>query len=721
MDIQALLSKMTLKEKVGQLVQLNASFFRKNNEAAITGPAAKLNITPADVANAGSTLTFIGAAAMKSIQENATAKNPHHIPLLFMQDVIHGYRTIYPIPLGLGCSFDPDMVYELARMTAKESAVSGVHVTFSPMADMVRDARWGRVMESTGEDKEVNCRMVDAFVRGYQGDDLKGKYDIAACVKHFAAYGAPEGGRDYNAVEMSDRHLRQTYLPAYKAAVDAGARMLMASFNTIGGVPSTGNKYLLGDILRGEWGFDGLVISDYDAYREMIVHGAYENEKEAAFAAFDAGCDIEMVSAHFYVYVEQLMAEGRVTMEQIDQAVLRVLQLKEDLGLFENPYRSADEEEEAKLHLCAEHRDLVRRAAEQSAVLLKNDGVLPFSDTVKKVAVVGPFADEHGILGEWVCAGRDEDSVTVLQGIQNLLPGADIVCEKGCSWDIFDTDTSGIDAAVAAAKDADVVVLCLGEHQQYSGEGNSRADLCLPFAQRELAKAVCAANPNTAVVLFSGRPLVLTELVEQAPAVLEMWQPGTEGGSAAANLLFGKVNPTGKLTMSFPWCVGQVPISYDRQNTGRPVPSAKKFPVTRYTSRYIDAPVDPLFAFGHGLSYTTYTYGELTVSGDTLTPDGKLTVSVDVTNSGDMAGKETVQLYIRDRVASAVRPIKELIDFGKVELAPGETKTVTFTVTEDKLRFWNRDMQYTSEAGAFDVMVGPNSETLQTARFELVK
>lgn len=720
MDIQALLAKMTLQEKVGQLVQLNASFFRKNNEAAITGPAAKLNITPADVANAGSTLTFIGAAAMRSIQENATEKNPHHIPLLFMQDVIHGYRTIYPIPLGLGCSFDPDMVYELARMTAKESAVSGVHVTFSPMADMVRDARWGRVMESTGEDKEVNCRMVDAFVRGYQGDDLKGKYDIAACVKHFAAYGAPEGGRDYNAVEMSERGLRQTYLPAYKAAVDAGARMVMASFNTIGGVPSTGNKELLTDILRGEWGFDGLVISDYDAYREMIVHGAYENEKEAAFAAFDAGCDIEMVSAHFYVYVQQLLDEGRVTMEQIDEAVLRVLKLKDDLGLFENPYRSANEEEEARLHLCAEHRDMVRRAAEQSSVLLKNDGVLPFAKSAKKIAVVGPFADEHGILGEWVCAGRDEDSVTVLQGIRALLPDADIVCEKGCSWDIFETDLSGIDAAVAAAKDADAVVLCLGEHQQYSGEGNSRADLGLPAAQIALARAVLATNPNTAIVLFNGRPLVLTELADTAPAILEMWQPGTEGGSAAANLLFGEANPSGKLTMSFPWCVGQVPIAYDRQNTGRPVPNAKAFPVTRYTSRYIDAPVDPLFPFGHGLSYTTYEYGPMAISADTLTADGAITVSVDVTNTGDRAGRETVQLYIRDHVADVVRPIKELKDFAKIALDPGETKTVTFTVKEDMLRFWKRDMSFGSEVGTFDVMVGPDSERLQKLRFTLV-
>lgn len=720
MDLKKLLSELTLEEKLGQLTQLNAVFFKHDNEADITGPVQNLHITEGDVKYAGSTLNFIGARAMKEIQDAAMAKQPHHIPLLFMQDVIHGYRTIYPIPLAMGCSFDEDLTRDCAKMAAKEAAAAGVHVTFSPMLDLVRDARWGRVMESTGEDKTLNGRLAAAMVQGYQGDGTyRDPENIAACVKHFAAYGAPEAGRDYNSVELSERTLRNEYLPGYRAAVDAGVRMLMPSFNTVGGVPSTANRWLLTDVLRGEWGFDGIVISDYNAYREMVKHGVAENSKEAAALAVNAGCDIEMMSAATYLHAKELLDEGRITMEEIDAAVLRVLQLKEDLGLFENPYRAADEEKEQKLFLSPEHRAICRRAAEESAVLLQNNGVLPFSGDVKKVAVVGPFAAEKGIKGFWACAGRDEECVSVSEGIANLLPRAEITVESGCSYALDEQDCSGIDAAVEAAKAADVTVLCLGEFQNFSGEGNSRADLTLSPAQAELARRVIAANPNTAVVLFCGRPLVLTELSAIAPAILTMWQPGTEGGNAAARLLFGEANPCGKLSMSFPWCVGQEPISYNHLPTGRAVKKPKEITKGGYCSRYQDAPVDPLFVFGHGLSYNTYTYGEVSADREVLRKGETLTVTVKVKNEGGRCGKETVQLYVRDRFASVSRPVKELKDFRKLSFAPGEEKTVRFTLTEEQLRFYGADMILRSEPGDFDVFVGADSDAPLALTFRL--
>lgn len=720
MDIEKLLSDMTLQEKLGQLTQLNAVFFKADNEADITGPVQSLHITGEDVCYAGSTLNFIGAATMKEIQDSAMAKQPHRIPLLFMQDVVHGYRSVYPIPLAMGCAFDEKLVEACAAMSAKEAAVSGVHVTFSPMVDLVRDARWGRVMESTGEDKTLNSRLAAAFVRGYQGDgSFRDPYTIASCVKHFAAYGAPEGGRDYNAVELSERTLREQYLPGYRAAVDAGARMLMPSFNTVGGVPSTGNRWLLRDVLREEWGFDGIVISDYNAYREMVKHGAAENEKEAAAKAIGAGCDVEMMSATTYLYAKELLEEGRITMEQIDEAVRRVLALKRDLGLFENPYRAADEKAEAQVHLSPENRALCRRAAEESAVLLQNNGVLPFDKNVKKVAVVGPFAAEQGIKGFWACAGRDEDCVSVAAGVRALLPHAEICVETGCSHALGETDATGVPAAVDAAREADAVILCLGEYQACSGEGNSRADLSLSPAQMTLAREVIAVNANTAVLLFNGRPLVLTELAAVAPAMLEMWQPGTEGGNAAAALLFGDANPCGKLSMSFPWCVGQTPIYYNHLRTGRPVKNPREVTAKGYCSRYQDAPVAPLFVFGHGLSYNTYTYSAPVLDRTVLHPGETLRATVTVQNNGERYGKETVQLYIRDRFGSVARPVKELKDFCKVEFAPHETKEITFTIREEDLRFFTADMEFAAEAGEFDVMIGADSDTEEAVTFRL--
>lgn len=720
MDIKKLLSEMTLAEKLGQLTQLNAVFFNAENDADITGPAAKLHIGEDDISLTGSVLNFTSAALMKKTQDAAMTRQPHHIPLLFMQDVIHGFRTVYPIPLAMGCSFDEVLVEDCARMAAKEAAVSGVHVTFSPMMDLARDARWGRVMESPGEDPTLNGRVGAAFVRGYQGDGTD-PYDIPACVKHFAAYGAPEAGRDYAPVELSEHTLREYYLPAYRACVDAGVKMIMPAFNTIGGVPCTANRHLLDTILRREWGFKGVVISDYHAHHEMVKHGVAENDKEAVALAVNAGCDIEMMSTATYRFAKELLDEGRITMEQIDAATLRVLELKNQLGLFENPYRVASEKEEKRLHLCPEHRALARRAAEESAVLLKNDGVLPFSKALRKVAVIGPFAKEQGIKGNWAGNGRDEDCVTVLAGVRALLPDAEVATTRGCSWELGETKVPDLEEAVELASEADAVVLCLGEYQHHSGEGNSRATLTLSPAQMTLARAVLDANKNTAVVLFNGRPLVIPELSAIAPAILDMWQPGTEGGNAAARLLFGDANPCGKLSMSFPYHEGQCPIYYSHLHTGRPVANPKEITQTGYCSRYMDVPVDPLYVFGHGLSYNTYTYDNLTLSADIIRPGEELEVAVTVKNEGKRYGKETVQLYIRDKVASVARPVKELKDFVKLELEAGESAAVIFTITEEDLRFHTVSGAFDSEAGEFEVMVGKSSDDLLTATFRLEK
>ncbi len=720
MDIKKLLSEMSLKEKLGQLTQLNAVFFKHDETIDITGPAANMHITEDDISYVGSVLNFNGAETMRRVQDIAMARQPHHIPLLFMQDVVHGFRTVFPIPLGLGCSFDEELIEACARVSAVEAAAGGVHVTFSPMVDLVRDARWGRVMESTGEDPVLNGRLGAAFVRGYQGDGTD-PYNIAACVKHFAAYGAPEAGRDYNAVDMSEHTLREYYLPGYRACVDAGVKMLMPAFHTIGGLPCSANRFLLQQILREEWGFEGTVISDYSAYHEMVMHGVCEDDKQAFDLAFNAGCEVEMMSTSTYRFAKELLAAGKITLEQIDRATLRVLQLKEDLGLFENPYRMASTEEELKWHLCPEHRALARRAVEESSVLLKNDGLLPLSKDLQKIAVIGPFAAEKGIKGSWAGNGRDEDCVTVLEGVRSLLPLAEVTTVAGCDKDVEATEIPELEMAVEQAAAADAVILCLGEYQSCSGEGNSRATLTLSPAQMALAKAVTEANPRTAVVLFNGRPLVLGALNDMAAAILTVWQPGTEGGNAVARLLFGDANPCGKLSMSFPAADGQCPIYYNHMRTGRPVKDPKVITRKSYCSRYLDAPVDPLYVFGHGLSYNTYSYDNLTLSADVMHPGEELEVAVTVKNEGKRCGKETVQLYIHDRFASLARPVKELRDFVKIELEAGESAAVIFTLTEEDLAFHTASGEFAAEPGDFEVMVGTDSDHLLSASFRFEK
>ena len=715
--LKELLDSMTLEEKAGQLVQCNAGQFIAN-AMEITGPDGELLPTEELNRVMGSVLTFEDAKQAKALQDKHLAADPNKIPLLLMLDVIHGLRTTYPIPLAMGCSFDDELMAECADMARREAAACGVHVTFNPMVDTARDARWGRILETCSEEPLINSRMGAALVRATQGNDLSDPGNVACCVKHYAAYGAGEAGRDYNTVDVSERMLRETYLPAYKACLDAGARLIMPSFNSLNGVPSVANKYLMNDILRKEWGFGGVVISDYDAVGELVNHGVAKDLKDAARMAMEAGCDIDMVKNAYYLHLADLVREGAVSAEALDAAVMRVLRLKNELGLFENPYHGADEEEERKVYLCPEHRETARRAAEESAVLMKNDGVLPFAKDVKHVALIGPFAEETRLNGFWSRPGAEQYTVTLPEGIRAVVPGAELVIERGCGAEFGDTDRSGIGKAAEAAAAADAVILALGEPENYSGEGRSRAELNLPGPQMELARQVVQANPNTAVLLFNGRPLVLTELAETAPAILEMWYPGTEAGNAAARLLWGDANPCGKLSAGLARSVGQYPMPYNRMNTGRPKPPPDSRAVP-FTSCYLDMPNLPLYPFGYGLSYTSFTYEKLVLNRETMTKDDELLVTVTVRNTGSVPGKEAVQLYLRDPVASVVRPVQQLIDYRKIFLNPRESAEVAFTIREKQLRFFNMDGKEISEPGEFRISTGYADHLILTKSFSL--
>lgn len=715
-DLKKLLENMTTQEKIGQLVQLNTIFYTKN-ESEITGPITEMGFSGKDLELIGSTLGVMCAEDMADIQKKHLEADHNNIPMIFMRDVIHGYRTIYPIPLAMAGTFDTELVEECAHMAAEEATADGVKVTFAPMVDYVRDARWGRIMESCGEDPYLSGVMGAAQVRAFQGGDLSKPGCIAACVKHFAAYGGVEAGRDYNTVELSEHVLREFYLPAYKACIDAGVKMLMPSFNNLNGVPSTANKWLMQDILRNEWGFDGLVISDYRAVEELVSHGVVADMKEAAALAFDNGCHIEMMSSAYFNNLATLINEGRVSIDQLDEAVMKVLEFKAELGLFDDPSGGGSAARAAEVCLTPQKRAIALRAAQESAVLLKNDGILPFNKDVKKIAVIGPYADNNGLLGAWECSGKRDECITVKTAVAELLPDAEIIYEKGCGMTYDDTDRRGIEAAAAAAKSADIVILCLGEPERYSGEAASRVDITLPGVQSELASAVIGANNNTAVLLFNGRPLALTELDKEARAILEMWYPGTEGGRAAANLIFGNANPCGKLTVSFPKSVGQCPIYYNYTNTGRPnFDDENRNP---YASVYIDCGNLPLYFFGQGLSYTDFVYESMTLDKKVMSADSEITVKVKVRNDGKMAGKETVQMYLRDLVSSTVRPVQELIAFEKISLEPGESKTVCFKIKEPMLRFPDIRNKLVSEPGDFTVSVGYANHMAFTERFTL--
>ena len=717
MDLLALLEKMSLAEKCYQLQQVNSNIFMADENMPITGPEFYLQFDKRYKYEVASVYNSYGAERNIAIQKEFLEKSKNKIPLAFMLDVIHGYRTIYPINLGLASSFDRQLIRECTAMAAKEASVDGIHLTFAPMLDVSRDARWGRCMESCGEDTYLTCEMARESVLGFQGDG--GKYTIGASLKHIAGYSAPMSGKDYDSSDISESALREVYLPPYKSAVDAGSMVAMPAQNAINGIPGNGNSFILKDILRNEWGFDGVCISDYGSIENLIAHGFCENKEQAAYEAINANIDMEMVSTCYINNIEKLLSDGKITMEQVDTAVMRVLRLKEKLGLFENPYGSANVEEAKKILACPEHREIARRSAEESAVLLKNNGVLPFSTEIKRVAVIGPHANNKKIVGSWWCAYKPQETVTVLEGVKSLLPNAEVIYETGCTLDIEDRDYSQIDKAVALAKSADVVILCVGEDQADSGESNSKAMLTLPPVQKELIKRVSETNKNTSLVLFTGRPLVLTGIEDSVGAILNMYFPGTEGGNAVARLLFGECSPCGKLTMSFPRSEGQCPIYYNHHRTANLRTDDNKRIL--YESGYIDSPNSPLYPFGYGLSYSNFEYSDLKLSDKELKDGGSIIASVKVKNTGGYKAKEIVQLYIRDLVGSLVRPIKELKGFEKIELLPNEEKTVEFIINEDMLKFVKRDLTYGAEEGDFQVFIGKDSRCQPFDEFKFTK
>lgn len=733
-QLKQLLQKMSLEEKVGQMVQIPAGMIAR--EGLVTGLIDNLHLSEEQKNLVGSVLGLTGAENLREVQTEFMKKHPHHIPLLLMYDVINGMETIFPIPLGQGCTFSPELVEKAARVAATEATVSGLHVTFSPMLDLVRDARWGRVMESTGEDPYLNAELGKAMVRGYQGSgkgettELAKEGNIAGCVKHFAAYGAPLGGREYENVELSERTLREDYFPAYQAAIEEGCVMVMTSFNTLNRIPSSGNKWLMRKILREEMGFEGLLISDYSAVDEMISHGIAENSREAAKLAILAGVDVDMVSNAYIRYLAELVRCGEIEEQLVDEGCMRVLKLKNDLGLFENPFKDGSEEREKEILLCRKHRELAREMAAKSFVLLKNEEILPLTgEAAKTIALIGPYADTVEMFGAWSFPKKPEQGVTVKQGME--AKKKNIIVSKGCFMQDEDKQTKfgqrefytkeELDALLAeaaeAAKRAETVVLCLGEHREYTGEGGSRVDIGLPKHQLELLRRVQAVNANIVTVVFSGRPLVLNEVVELSQAVLLVWMPGTEGGNAIADVLYGDVMPEGKLSMTLPRSVGQVPIFYNKFRTGRPNEEGTR---VGFIHGYIDESIYPLFPFGYGLTYTSFSYSPVKLSKEKMRKEEKITASVVIRNTGKRAATETVQMYLTDVKGSVVRPVKMLKGFQKLFLQPGESREISFTITEEMLRFYNINMDYVSEPGRFYVYLGPDSNTQNMEMFQLV-
>ncbi len=712
-QLSQLLSSMTLEEKAAQMTQLAPVNFGFNCITPLTGPDTGLRVHPKTAASIGSVLNCDNAEDMIYIQTEHLKNDPHKIPLLFMADIIHGFKTIFPIPLALGCSFSPDSVREAARIAAEESAASGIHVTFAPMADLVRDPRWGRVMESFGEDPLLNSQLCAASVEGYQGEDISAPGCAASCVKHFAAYGAPEGGREYNTVDISDNVLRNSYLPAYRAAIDAGAKMVMTAFNTVDLVPSTANKKLLSDILRTEWKFNSPVISDYNSVGELIEHGAAKDGYEAAEKSLVAGTDIEMMSTHFTNHLQELLDNGAITEQMIDDAVLRILTLKNELGLFENPYKDASADAETALHLSEKNRAAARRIAAGSAVLLKNDKVLPLniSRGSGKIGLTGPFAASPYILGGW--SAGIKTGVSLYEGLCGKI-SPDAIHFEDCgdlgSCLSGNPDIPAPDKDFSARfNDCDTVIIAAGEHQDDTGEGGSKAFLRLSPNQELLIRQVHDAGKRVILILFSGRPLEIAPIVPYCSAILQAWFLGTESGNALADLITGTINPSGRLSMSFPYTAGQIPVYYNHFRTGRPLCSENAD--SRYVSRYLDCPSEPLYCFGYGLSYSDFQYSNLQIFPEdsaigSLT--ACITASVTVSNVSDTDGCETVQLYIRDLSASIVRPVMELKGFSKVFLKGGESQTVTFRITKEMLSFY-KDGRKTFENGSFLIMIGRNS------------
>ena len=720
-----LMSRMTLEEKIGQLNLLSVGF-------DVTGPQlskdADAKIRQGLVGGVFNTYTPVAARKLQSL---AVKESRLGIPLLFGYDVIHGHKTIFPIPLGLSCTWNPDLIERSARIAAEEASADGVNWTFSPMVDIARDPRWGRIAEGAGEDPYLGAQIARAMVRGYQGNDLSRSNALMACVKHFALYGAVEAGRDYNTVDMSRIKMYEYYLPPYRAAVEAGAGSVMSSFNEINGVPATGNHWLLTDLLRTQWGFQGFVVTDYTAINEMSGHGMGDFLNDAELA-LKAGVDMDMVGETYLKYLPGLVAQGKVSESMINQACRRILEAKYMLGLFTDPYRGCTEERARAEILTPENRKAAREIAEQSFVLLKNDRqILPLKKSAV-IALVGPLADDQqNLLGSWRAAGDWQQAVSVWTGISNVAgsavtilhaKGANLVDDPALRETLkaFGAEIP-VDArspqemvaeAVAVAAHADVVVAVLGESSGMSGEAASRSDIGLPECQKELLQALVETGKPLVLVLMNGRPLTLGWEAEHCGAILETWFGGTEAGNAVADVLFGDYNPSGKLTATFPRNVGQIPIYYNHKNTGRPY---KGDPSYKYVSRYLDVPNDPLYAFGYGLSYTTFSYGDVKLSKTALAGEETLVASVGVTNTGERAGEETVQLYLSQPVASVTRSVEDLRGFQKVRLQPGETREVTFRITPEDLKFYNGKLEYDWEPGEFMVRIGGNSSGVKSA------
>ncbi|MCF1421715.1 glycoside hydrolase family 3 N-terminal domain-containing protein [Mangrovimonas futianensis] len=703
--VDSLMKLMTLQEKIGQTVMYSGSWDQ-------TGPIVGTdNGRYIREGNLGAMLNAFTVKGTRDLQKIAIEESRLGIPLLFGYDVIHGHRTIFPINLGMSCSWDLNMVEESSRIAAEEASAEGLHWTFAPMVDISREPRWGRISEGAGEDVYLGSQIAKAYVKGFQGDDLSQPNTILACAKHYVAYGAAQAGRDYHTVNMGEGELRNVYLPPFKATVDAGVETFMSAFNELNGVPTSGNKFTLRDILRDEWNFKGFVVSDYTSINELVPHGFAKDSIDAARIGMNAGVDMDMVGKLYHHFLKDLVEEGQVPERYVDDACRRILLAKYKLGLFEDPYRYINEERENTTKYKPEFLAKAREIAAASSVLLQNNReALPLSKSTNKIAFIGPLVkDEYDILGNWAAKGdRQGKAVSVFEGISEYLKSNQILYAKGC--DILKDDESGFAEAISVSKQAEEIVLVMGEGHHMSGEAASRTNLKIPGLQPKLIKKIREANPNKKItlVIMNGRPLNLSEEVGLVDAILEVWFPGTMGGAATADLLFGEVNPSGKLTVTFPRNVGQVPIYYNMKNTGRPIPETN--PKEDYKSNYIDVPNSPLFSFGYGLSYTQFTYSNLTLSSKTLDANGTLEASVTITNSGNMDGHEIVQLYIHDKVGSVTRPVKELKGFEKIFLKKGESKKVSFSISIEDLKFYNSDMIFGVEPGEFEIAIAPNSE-----------
>ena len=724
--IDVLMSKMTLEEKVGQMNQYNG-FWDVTGPAPVGGTAEQKyeNIKKGLV---GSMLTVRGVKEVKAVQKIAVEQTRLGIPLIIGFDVIHGYKTLSPIPLAEAASWDLKAIEKSAEIAASEAAASGINWTFGPMMDISKDARWGRVMEGAGEDSYLGSKVAIARVKGFQGDNtFKSPLRIATTAKHFAAYGFVESALEYNASEISNNTLFNQVLPPFKAAVDAGLKTVMTSFNTINGIPASGDKFLLRDVLKNKWGFNGFVISDWASIREMIPWGFSKDEKEAAISAVEAGTDMDMEGGIYVPYLIDLVKQGKVKQEFVDDAVRRILRVKYELGLFDNPYRFLDENREKEVIGSKANREAVLDMAKKSIVLLKNDtNLLPLKKSGQKIVLLGSLAEsKNSPLGSWRIAADSNTAVSVLEGMQqykgnslNYVKGLDLTTVEPTfltEVEYNTTDKSGFEQAKKAAKEADVVVMVLGEHGFSSGEARSRTNLDLPGLQQEFLEEIYKVNPNIVLVLNNGRPLTISWAAEKIPTIVEAWQLGTETGNAVAQVLYGDYNPSGKLPMSFPRNIGQVPIAYNHYSTGRFTNKDNNV----FWSHYSDVEKTPLYPFGYGLSYTTFEYSNLKINKKTFSKGEKVEVSVDLKNTGKVTGKEVAQLYLQDEFASVVRPVKELKGFEMIELKAGETKTITFTLTDAELGFYNNQNEFVVEPGSFKVMVGGSSDANLTTQFNV--